>query len=42
VTGRREAGFFGAKNPVKVPAPGFGEQKIGASVVSFDFWEPKK
>ena len=42
MTKRREVGFLGAKNPLKVPARVFGEQKIGVSVVGLGLGERKK
>ena len=42
MTKRREVGFLGAKNPLKVPARDFGEQKIGANVVGLGLGERKK
>ena len=42
MTERCEAGFLGAKNPLKVPVRDFGEQKIGANVVGLGLGERKK
>ena len=42
MTKRREVGFWGAENPLKVPARDFGEQRIGANVVGLGLGERKK
>ena len=42
MTKRREVGFWGAKNPPKVPVRHFLEPKNGANVVGLGLGERKK